>query len=200
MKSSAQKLWTPKVYDRIVAFYDAVFERLFPGAMAARRRVVEDWHTDAILDVGCGTGSLLALACANGLAGYGLDLSLGMLRRAQAKVPGSIVVQGSYYQLPYADNTFTYVVETNALGGTDIDIALALKEMLRVCCPAGEVRLVDYVCPTKPTWKTRLIAAVSSLAPQLVRYQLGNCRITLDEQDMLVLLPVADRLELSVRF
>jgi ubiquinone/menaquinone biosynthesis C-methylase UbiE len=163
MKPSAQKLWTSKVYDRIVAFYDAVFERLFPGAMSARRRVIEDWQTGTILDVGCGTGSLLSLACANGLVCYGLDMSRGMLLRSQARVPAGKFVRGSYYQLPYPDNTFAYVTETHALGGTDIDIACALKEMLRVCRPGGEVRLVDYVCPSNPTWPTRLIAMVSSL-------------------------------------
>ena len=60
-----------------------------------------------------------------------------MLEKAMAKAPGAEFKQGSYYELPYPDDSFDYVVETNGLSGVGIDAEKALAEMIRVCKVGG---------------------------------------------------------------
>lgn len=153
----AQSFWTPQVYNRLAPLYGSLERALFPASKIGRRRVVQDLHAGSLLDVGCGTGTVLALAVECNLVCYGLDTSAGMLDWAADRVPGCSLVQGSYYQLPFPDDTFAYVIETNALGGTGIDVRQVLTEMLRVCQKNGEVRLVDYGPASRETWRTRLI-------------------------------------------
>lgn len=163
MKRAADRLWTPQMYGRIARLYDRLSRWLFPLAEQARGHVVADLKAGRILDVGCGTGTLLGMAATRGLTCDGLDTSPSMLSIASAKVPGGTFTLASYYAMPYPDGSFDYVVETNALGGVGIDINQALREMVRVCKPGGEIRLVDYAPPPHPTWKSRLTVKLSVL-------------------------------------
>ena len=150
--------WTTNLYDHTSTVYDFFLWLAFPVAAKAQRRVVQGLQSGAtILDIACGTGSVLALAVKMGLQCYGNDLSVGMIQRAQRKVPVATFRQGSFYELPYPDNTFDYVVETNALSGYGVGTRLALREMLRVCKPGGQVRIGDYVKPPTETFWTRFI-------------------------------------------
>lgn len=163
-RASAEELWTPKAYNRIAAYYDLLSRLMFPIAEISRRKVVEDLTSGSILDVGCGTGTLLAMASANGLRCYGIDTSPGMLDRARAKTPDAEFLMASYYDIPYADGCFDTVVETNALGGAGINVERALSEMLRVCKRGGEVRIADYALPPQETWINRILKWMGSLA------------------------------------
>jgi ubiquinone/menaquinone biosynthesis C-methylase UbiE len=176
MKFSASKIWTSRIYDRIAKYYDTISRRLFPIAEIGQKKVVEDMQSGSILDVGCGTGALLELACAKGLVCYGLDTSAGMLDSARSKAPGGTFVFGSYYAIPYADSSFDYVTETNALGGVKIDIRQALAEMIRVCKTNGEVRIVDGAPPARATWKSRLMTQLGMLIGDEPRDFLGVFR------------------------
>lgn len=94
---------------------------------------------DSILDIGCGTGNVLATLHETNLPIdlHGIDISPAMLRRAQAKCPTAQIISGNINQpLPYADHTFTKVVSTNALYTLTSPVA-ALKEMYRVLRPRG---------------------------------------------------------------
>ncbi len=158
----AEELWTPKTYDRFSRVYDLV-ERLFPFGEKGHRRVVGDLREGSLLDVGCGTGSVLALACANGLVPCGIDTSDGMLGRARSKAPKAMLAKASFYHVPYPADCFDTVVETHAVGGVGFDVPAILAEMLRVCRPGGEVRLADYGPPLRETVYTRLIRAIFRL-------------------------------------
>jgi ubiquinone/menaquinone biosynthesis C-methylase UbiE len=164
MSSSTSEIWTSKVYDRLSKYYDRLSRWFFPMADKVRKRAVEGLTAGSILDVGCGTGTLLAMAHENGLQCYGIDTSQGMLNQARAKVPEAELKGASFYDIPYAEGTFDYVVETNAVSGADIDARKVLSEMLRVCKGGGEVRLVDWSTPPRETWQNRLIRKLGVLS------------------------------------
>jgi ubiquinone/menaquinone biosynthesis C-methylase UbiE len=136
--------WTPSLYDRISNQYDRLARWFFPIGDLGRERVVSDLEPGQILDIACGTGSLLEKAHQSGLACIGIDTSRGMLLETRKKVPSADLVQASFYALPFSDNQFEYVVETNAVSGADINPGQVLHEMLRVCRDEGEIRLGDY--------------------------------------------------------
>jgi ubiquinone/menaquinone biosynthesis C-methylase UbiE len=66
-----------------------------------------------------------------------------MLAQAQEKVPSAEFLRANFYELPFPDATFDYVVETNAVSGVDIDVESVLKEMVRVCKENGQILIGD---------------------------------------------------------
>ena len=86
-----------------------------------------------ILDIACGTG----IAARALLDTYpdaeilGLDISPAMLDIAQQMVPEAVFVEGSSFDLPFADQSFDLVCSLD--GMFDID------EMVRVCAPGGSI-------------------------------------------------------------
>jgi ubiquinone/menaquinone biosynthesis C-methylase UbiE len=136
--------WTPDLYDRLSKHYDRLAAWLFPIGDRGRRKVLENISSGMLLDVACGTGTLLEKANGLGITCYGLDTSGGMLKEARKKVPGASLVQASFYALPFAPHAFDWVVETNAVSGVDINAIDVLREMVRVCAERGEVRIGDY--------------------------------------------------------
>jgi len=146
--------WSTRTYDLVSSVYDLLLRLTFPMAAKAQCRVAQGLQSGAsILDIACGTGSVLAMAAESGLECFGNDLSSGMIRRARRKVPTATFRQGSFYELPYPDNTFDYVVESNALSGYGVDTEMTLREMLRVCKPGGQIRIGDYAkAPTQTFW------------------------------------------------
>lgn len=155
---SLAKIWTPKLYNWLSNRYDSLASMIAPGGDQAQNKLVDDLNPGMILDVGCGTGSLLALADQKGLECFGLDNSIGMLNQTKSKVPTAILLLGSFYDIPFADNSFDYVVETHALSGVDLDASQGLKEMIRVCKVGGEIRLADYAAPPVETSLTRILS------------------------------------------
>jgi len=136
--------WTPSRYDRLAKNYDRFAEWFFPIGEQGRERVTTGLVSGQILDVACGTGVLLESADRSGVKCLGVDTSRGMLLEAKKKVPAADLAQASFYALPFENDQFDYVVETNAVSGADIQPGSVLKEMLRVCKTGGELRLSDY--------------------------------------------------------
>jgi len=157
------KVSIPKTYDRIAKYYDPFVRWFFPVAEKAQKRVVKDINSGSILDVACGTGSVLAMAYKRGLKCYGVDLSQGMLRRAKLKVPGAELQIGDCENLLYPDNHFDYVVSTNSISHMRLNAQRVVSEMIRVCKYGGEVRIADYSKPPRRTWKNRLVINLLAL-------------------------------------
>ena len=170
MKKRVQaRVWTTKTYDRLSRYYDTFMKVLFPVGERGRERVVEKLGSGTVLDVACGTGTLLALAAGKGLKCYGLDLSAGMLAQARRKVPAAKIERASYYRLPFPDNCFDYVVATNALSGEFIDAKSVLAEMIRVCKNGGAIYIAEWPKATVDTFMERLVVSLAKLnddAPQ----------------------------------
>jgi ubiquinone/menaquinone biosynthesis C-methylase UbiE len=64
----------------------------------------------AVLDIPCGTGRLRQFFVDRGYIYTGADISLDMMRVAQAKYATTALVQTDAEQLPFADRTFDCVV------------------------------------------------------------------------------------------
>lgn len=89
-----------------------------------------------VLEVGCGTGALLAeLTSANVI---GIDINRDYLHLASNNAPGAALVQGDAKFLPYAPGCFDLVYCHFFLLWTD-DPANIVREMARVTAPGGAV-------------------------------------------------------------
>jgi len=87
-----------------------------------------------ILDVGCGTGANLGAFDRLGQA-TGIDASMDALHFSQTRGINA-AVQSVVEDLPFASRTFDVVTALDVLEHTDDDL-LALREIQRVCRPAG---------------------------------------------------------------
>jgi SAM-dependent methyltransferase len=135
-------------YDTIAEFYDR---------NPIRRKDVDtdllDWLTlpgatspeDCIIaDVGCGTGNQLAANRSRypAMPMIGIDLSIGMLRKARSKEPSIAWVQGSGDCLPIASGSIDYL--TNQFSYHHVaDQAALFAEFFRVLKPGGRFVLTD---------------------------------------------------------
>jgi ubiquinone/menaquinone biosynthesis C-methylase UbiE len=154
--------WTPKLYDKIARYYDWM-AHLFPIERKGHEKVLEGLVEGSILDIACGTGTLLAMANKRGLNCYGMDTSRGMLLQARNKVPEAVFCRASFYELPFSDETFDYVVETNAVSGVEIEVDRVLSEMIRVCKSGGEIRIADYARSNRSTKITQTLERILHL-------------------------------------
>jgi SAM-dependent methyltransferase len=96
-----------------------------------------------LLDVGCGSGELCALAAARGATVAGIDAADGMIAIARSRVPDGDLRVGAIEALPWADASFDVVTAVNALQFAD-DFAAALEEAARVARPGGVVAVCNW--------------------------------------------------------
>lgn len=99
-----------------------------------------------LLDVGCGTGDLLAHAVAAGLVCSGIDAERRALATAERRVPGAALTLGDAHELPHADGTFDLVTLVQVLEHLTNPV-LALREAGRVAVPGGTVRATVWGRP-----------------------------------------------------
>jgi ubiquinone/menaquinone biosynthesis C-methylase UbiE len=131
----------PNPFDQLVDFFDAV------RATPSHRRLVAACYEPVLrapagahLDVGCGAGELVARSVLRGRAAIGLDVSVGMCRRARRLVPDARFLVGAVERLPFADRSF--VALTAMLVVHLSDAGRALREAARVLLPRGVISLV----------------------------------------------------------
>ena len=163
-KRTQPKVWTKKTYNRLAKYYDLFMRVSVPVGEKGRERIVERLSTGSVLDVACGTGTLLAMAHEKGLECYGIDNSQGMLNQARDKVPSAELKMASYYEIPYQDGRFDYVVATNALSGTYIDARRVLIEMIRVCKSGGGIYIAEWPKAETETLVERFVVWLASLS------------------------------------
>lgn len=162
-KRTEPRVWTTNTYNRLSRYYDAFMKFFFPIGEKGRERIVEKLASGSVLDVACGTGTLLKLAKTKGLECYGMDLSEGMLTEAQRKVSEAKLIQASYYEIPLAEESFDSVVATNALSGDHIDARKVLNEMIRVCRNDGWIYIAEWPKAEKETFWERIWVWFASL-------------------------------------
>jgi SAM-dependent methyltransferase len=90
----------------------------------------------SVLEVGCGTGDLLAALRPR--RGVGVDLSPGLLAVARARHPDLTFVEGDAEQLELDGETFDAIVLSDVIGYID-DVWAALRRLHRVCRPETRV-------------------------------------------------------------
>lgn len=103
-----------------------------------------------VLEVGCGTGLVMARVKERAEHVVGLDISQGMLSKARAR--GFDAVLGDATALPFASETFDLVYSFKVLAHVE-DISTALEEMTRVTRRGGHMVLEFY-----NPWSIRYLA------------------------------------------
>ncbi|MCB9559540.1 MAG: class I SAM-dependent methyltransferase [Kofleriaceae bacterium] len=101
----------------------------------------------AVLELGCGTGRLLAQVDAP--VRLGIDVAAGMLAHARAR--GLAVARADAHALPFADGTFDAIVAGKGVFRY-LEAAVALAECARVLRPGGRLALHQYGART---WTVR---------------------------------------------
>jgi SAM-dependent methyltransferase len=96
-----------------------------------------------VLDVGCGSGELLAMLESVGADAAGVDPAQRMLEIARSLAPRADVRTGVADALPWPDDSFDVVVAVNALQFAD-DTDDALAELARVVVPGGFVAVANW--------------------------------------------------------
>jgi SAM-dependent methyltransferase len=96
-----------------------------------------------VLDVGCGSGELLAMLEGLGAITAGIDPAPRMLELARLRAPGSDIRLGTVESLPWPDRSFDLVTAVNSLQFAD-DTLAALSEMARVTDPGGSVAVANW--------------------------------------------------------
>ena len=155
--------------DHSAAIYDTQVEVLFTGAADVMRRrafkPLAEWmasrHQRDLkgLDVGCGTGRLLAFLhdAWPGLRLAGLDLSppyLAEARRLIGRTARVKLSEGAAEKLPFDDASLDFVVSSFLMHELPDDIrGKVLCEMARVVKPGGLVVIVDSIQRgDQPSW------------------------------------------------
>jgi len=99
----------------------------------------EDLQNKNLLDAGCGTGWFSKAACEKGANVTSMDLGENLLAQVAKKCNSKRVI-GSILEIPFADNTFDFVVSSEVIEHTP-EPYLALKEIYRVLKPGGKMVL-----------------------------------------------------------
>jgi len=139
-------------YDRVAAFYDAVLDlgtRLGIGSETKVRRQMFAGlpaRQDApVLEIGCGTAENRVFL-GDSQAYFGMDISRGMLLRAQAKCAqkhlSASFVQADAIALPFPREIFASAIAMGVLQHV-AQPEHALAEMRRVSKVTGEVLVID---------------------------------------------------------
>jgi ubiquinone/menaquinone biosynthesis C-methylase UbiE len=151
-------------HDFLTPLYDPLV-RLTMRDTAFKRRLLEQAQVTGVqrvLDVGCGTGTLLALVREEVPSARvaGIDGDLQILAIAQRKAGGPHglpLVQAFSFALPFTTGCFDRVFSTLMLHHLTRDEKLAtLREIVRVLRPNGELHVADWGPP-----HNRLMQALS---------------------------------------
>jgi len=139
----------------------------------------------ALLDVGCGTGNLLAAArqAFPRAALVGIDPSAALLARAgrHPSLAGATLARAVAEALPFANATFDGVVSLLVLQEFP-EPQPALAEMRRVVCPGGCVAACQWDFARMPVIAT-LVEALVEVAPASA-LRLRTARVFSDEAEL----------------
>lgn len=176
--------------------YDGVVKLLTLGRESALRqetiRLAAIPRGAAVLDVGCGTGTLTLLAkAATGTDGrvQGIDPSPQMITAAREKAlqSGSAVdfQTGVIEALPFADASFEVVLSSLMFHHLPPDLKeRGLQEVFRVLKPGGRLTIVDMTRPRSWMQRLTLVALahhgstsdVGDLLPLMEQIGYGGCQ------------------------
>jgi len=153
--SDAQRIGMVKeIFSTITGKYDFLNHLLSLRRDIAWRRFaikkMRFFRTNRFLDIACGTGDLSINACLKHrhIKAFSVDFVFPMVRAGKEKVEkkglsGQVnFMQGNALRIPFRDNTFD--VTGMAFGIRNIpDRAEALREMLRVTVPGGQIMILE---------------------------------------------------------
>ena len=101
-----------------------------------------------VAEIGAGTGNFLSLFAEVAGRLIAVDLTAAMLQQARSRHRDMLVVAGNGRALPLAPRSIDLVASAQVLHHVPDPLSF-LKEMRRVCAPAGKVLVVDQVAPDR---------------------------------------------------
>lgn len=135
-----------QLYDALAASYDARWEAYIARSVAATVQRLSQRAYRRVLDVGCGTGAVLA-ALRQRLPEallVGVDVSEAMLAQARQKLGADVwLIGGKAERLPFASDWFDLVISNSSFHFWDEPKA-GLQEVRRVLQADGELVLTDW--------------------------------------------------------
>lgn len=111
-----------------------------------------------ILDVGCGSGKLVAYLQQRGFTAHGCDVSPAALQLARKHIDARFLKQASALKLPYETGSFDFVSSISVIEHLSyIDGMKFLKEARRILKPGGRIFLVtpNYSTPIRLIQKNK---------------------------------------------
>ena len=150
--------------------YDGVFteDQVYMGMLGLMGGLIEEAGGRRVLDLGCGTGNLTAVALdrLDGASILSVDPSAGMREACSARFAGEgsvEVVEGSAGAVPAADGEFDLVISSLALHHVPVQQKnAAALEIARVAARGGKLLYMDAFVdveggPGDPEWYRDLI-------------------------------------------
>ncbi|MDO5025434.1 MAG: demethylmenaquinone methyltransferase [Trueperella sp.] len=139
------------MFDQVAPHYDLTNTVLTGGMVriwrTATRLAIAPRPGMKILDLAAGTGTSAASYAAFGADVVACDFSEGMMEEGRRRFPELTFVTGDAMDLPFADDTFD--VATISYGLRNVhDPDKALREMLRVTKPGGQLVIAEFSRPT----------------------------------------------------
>jgi phosphatidylethanolamine/phosphatidyl-N-methylethanolamine N-methyltransferase len=153
LEISLQEGQVRRAYDFYSPVYDFLFSKIFePGRIAAIRLLGPDLK-GRVLEAGIGTGLNLPLY-PRGINLVGVDLSEGMLRKAQDKVQdlrmdNVILKVMDAAALDFGDGEFDATLATYVISAVPDPVSV-LREMRRVTRPGGTIVILNHFRSENP--------------------------------------------------
>lgn len=140
------------MFDDVAARYDLMNTLLTGGQVyvwrAAVKAALELAPGMKVLDSAAGTGTSSNEYLSDGIEVVPLDFSVGMMTVGKKRYPHLDFIAGDAMALPFADESFDRVTISYGLRNVH-DTQVALKEMLRVTKPGGQIVIAEF---SRPTW------------------------------------------------
>ena len=168
-------LWaTHRLYNEFAWSYDLAAWIVSAGRWDRWRRMALDYVAQQpVLEVGFGTGHLLAAMAERGWPAVGIDLSPAMQRQASATLRRRGLhaprLQGRAQRLPFAGNSFGAIVST--FPAEYIVDPASLAEFQRVLRPGGRLIIAGLFVtleadrPRRRRWLNRHVFGPASASP-----------------------------------
>lgn len=152
-----------KLHEKEASIYDKLHHEIFN---VFEQRAIEERFSSAIanvkqkgrcLDLGCGTGNLIAREIRNFDFVIGLDISSEMLNMCKANFPDVALVRGDCENLPFKHNAFDFVSMFSTLHHLS-SLRKALEEIQRILKKTGAIYIDhedNFVNPRLPFFSLR---------------------------------------------
>jgi SAM-dependent methyltransferase len=101
-----------------------------------------------LVDIGCGSGYVAAMAAARGAGVTGIDITPELIEIARERVPDGHFVVGEMDDLPFEDGAFDAAVGFNSFQFAD-DPGAAVSEAARTIGPGGIVAATTFAEPER---------------------------------------------------
>ncbi|MEC4675276.1 MAG: class I SAM-dependent methyltransferase [Nitrospirota bacterium] len=157
-----------RVYTNYASVYDQTFGKVFNESRESAVRGLAISPEDNVLEVGVGTGIALPLY-PNHCQVTGIDLSEGMLKKAQARIVEHQLDHVSLHRMDagkmeFEEDSFDIVMAAYVVTAVP-DYRQVVSEMIRVCRPGGRIIMLNHFSNGN-----KFIAAVEKLiSPMCMR-------------------------------